>query len=160
VRQDATFCNPTAVLKVKGGLKGTLTFFAVGLVMPPGDALAFANAVCRLASDPALRERMGAAGYVYAQTHLDKEGSGLQPCLLHRLARQRIRANSASLTSWVSGSAAMPALIRASSSGVFKSIFRPSRSVKCVCTFAAFLAGSNSISFAKMVLTIIVFVNT
>jgi colanic acid biosynthesis glycosyl transferase WcaI len=44
-----------------------------GLVVPPEDPLAFAKAVRTLAEDPELRERLGAAGYVYAQAYLDKE---------------------------------------------------------------------------------------
>ena len=45
---------------------------AADLVMP-GDAVAFAYAVRALAGDRALRERLGAAGYLYAQEHLDRE---------------------------------------------------------------------------------------
>jgi colanic acid biosynthesis glycosyl transferase WcaI len=44
-----------------------------GLVVSPGDPLAFANAVQALANDPVLRERLGAAGFEYAQEHLDRE---------------------------------------------------------------------------------------
>jgi colanic acid biosynthesis glycosyl transferase WcaI len=44
-----------------------------GLVVPPGDPLAFANAVQTLATDPALRERLGAEGFLYAQQHLDRD---------------------------------------------------------------------------------------
>lgn len=43
-----------------------------GLVVPPEDAPAFANALQVLAADPALCERLGAAGLLYAQSHLDK----------------------------------------------------------------------------------------
>lgn len=44
-----------------------------GLVVPPDDAVAMANAVLALAADSALCERLGAAGFLYAQEHLDKE---------------------------------------------------------------------------------------
>ena len=44
-----------------------------GLVVPPEDPAALAQAVRTLAADPALRERLGAAGYLYAQAHLDRE---------------------------------------------------------------------------------------
>ena len=44
-----------------------------GLVVPPGDAVAFAQAVRALASSQVLREQLGAAGFLYAQAHLDKE---------------------------------------------------------------------------------------
>ncbi|WP_422617923.1 glycosyltransferase [Rhodoferax sp.] len=46
---------------------------ACGLVVPPEDALAFADALKSLAADPELRERLGGAGFLYAQAHLDKE---------------------------------------------------------------------------------------
>ncbi|MBC7619206.1 MAG: hypothetical protein H7293_09515 [Candidatus Saccharibacteria bacterium] len=41
-----------------------------GLVVPPEDAAALAQT---LAADPALRETLGAAGYLYAQAHLDSQ---------------------------------------------------------------------------------------
>ena len=44
-----------------------------GLVVPPGDAMAFAHAVRGLAGDRALRERLGAAGFLYAHEHLDRD---------------------------------------------------------------------------------------
>ena len=44
-----------------------------GLVVPPEDAAALAQAIQTLAADPALRESLGAAGYLYAQAHLDSE---------------------------------------------------------------------------------------
>ncbi len=44
-----------------------------GIVVPPGDAVAFAQALRTLAGDAPLRERLGAAGYLYAQTHLDRD---------------------------------------------------------------------------------------
>jgi colanic acid biosynthesis glycosyl transferase WcaI len=43
-----------------------------GLVVPPEDAVAFANAVRILAGDPVLCKRLGAAGYKYAKAHLDR----------------------------------------------------------------------------------------
>lgn len=46
---------------------------ACGLVVPPEDARAFAEAVRTLAQDSALRQQLGAAGYAYAQAHLDRE---------------------------------------------------------------------------------------
>ncbi len=44
-----------------------------GLVVPPEDAVAFANAVRMLAGNLALCQRLGAAGYEYAQAHLDRD---------------------------------------------------------------------------------------
>ena len=44
-----------------------------GLVVPPEDPQALATALCTLAADTALRERLGAAAYLHAHTHMDKE---------------------------------------------------------------------------------------
>jgi len=46
---------------------------ACGVVVPPGDAVAFAAAVQALAADADRREQLGAAGYLYAQAHLDQD---------------------------------------------------------------------------------------
>jgi colanic acid biosynthesis glycosyl transferase WcaI len=43
-----------------------------GLVVPPEAPQAMAQAVSALALDPELRERLGAAGYLYAGANLDK----------------------------------------------------------------------------------------
>jgi colanic acid biosynthesis glycosyl transferase WcaI len=44
-----------------------------GLVVPPEDPVAFAKAVQALAADPALRQRLGVAGFAYAKANLDRE---------------------------------------------------------------------------------------
>ena len=44
-----------------------------GLVVLPENAAALAQAIQMLAADSALRESLGAAGYLYAQAHLDSE---------------------------------------------------------------------------------------
>ena len=44
-----------------------------GMVVPPEDPAAFAEALKLLAADPVRCERLGAAGFLYAQAHLDKE---------------------------------------------------------------------------------------
>jgi colanic acid biosynthesis glycosyl transferase WcaI len=43
-----------------------------GLVVPPEQAVVFAEAIKQLASDAALRSRLGAAGRAYAVAHLDR----------------------------------------------------------------------------------------
>lgn len=42
-----------------------------GLVVPPGDASAFADAICQLADNAEQRDRLGAAGRAYAEQMLD-----------------------------------------------------------------------------------------
>lgn len=44
-----------------------------GMVVPPANASAFAQALRNLAFDAPLRERLGAAGYLYAKTHVDRD---------------------------------------------------------------------------------------
>jgi colanic acid biosynthesis glycosyl transferase WcaI len=44
-----------------------------GLVVPPEDPAALAQAVRTLAADPALRQQLGAAGHTYALAHLDRD---------------------------------------------------------------------------------------
>lgn len=43
-----------------------------GLVVPPEDSVAFANAILCLAQDKILRDKLGKAGRVYAEQHLDR----------------------------------------------------------------------------------------
>jgi len=44
-----------------------------GLVVPPENPAALAQAVRTLAADPALRQQLGAAGHAYALAHLDRD---------------------------------------------------------------------------------------
>lgn len=44
-----------------------------GLVVPPEDPAALAQAVQTLAADPALRQQLGAAGLAHARAHLDRD---------------------------------------------------------------------------------------
>ena len=55
-----------------------------GVIVPPGDDEAFAQALSALAQDPARRAALGAAGRSYAQDQLDRE-----PVLLRFEARAR-----------------------------------------------------------------------
>jgi len=53
------------VLGVEGEARDTLLDAGAGIAVPPGDAAALADAVCRLARDPALRMEMGKSGLAY-----------------------------------------------------------------------------------------------
>jgi len=46
---------------------------ACGLVVPPENPAAFSDALKLLAADPVLCERLGAAGFLYAQENLDRD---------------------------------------------------------------------------------------
>jgi len=56
-----------------------------GLVVPPGDARALADAIARLAQSPPQREAMGAAGRAFAEAELD------QDAILQRFERELLR---------------------------------------------------------------------
>jgi colanic acid biosynthesis glycosyl transferase WcaI len=62
-----------------------------GLVVPPGDARAMADAVLRLARDPALRHKLGMAARAAAETTYDRETvlGRLEEELASRLAAKR-----------------------------------------------------------------------
>ncbi len=66
----ATACEGTELHGVING--AGVASQVCGLTVPPGDADALAGAIMRLAADEALRERLGKAGFAYAQQHLDK----------------------------------------------------------------------------------------
>jgi glycosyltransferase involved in cell wall biosynthesis len=55
------------VLGVEGEARDTLLEAGAGIAIPPGDAAALADAVCRLAGDPALRTAMGESGAVFVR---------------------------------------------------------------------------------------------
>ncbi len=65
----ATAVAGTELANVVGGDGGS----ACGLVVAPDYVAAFALAVRTLAADPALRQRLGAAGHAYAQAYLDRD---------------------------------------------------------------------------------------
>jgi colanic acid biosynthesis glycosyl transferase WcaI len=69
-----------------------------GLVVPPGDAPALANAIAALAEQPMRRSILGAAGRAWAERHLDREAVylGMEAALLE-LALERSRAEKAAL---------------------------------------------------------------
>jgi len=64
-------CGLPVVATLNGGLCDVVDDGVTGLIVPPGDASDLAQALARYASDPALRERHGAAGRVRAERHFD-----------------------------------------------------------------------------------------
>lgn len=59
---EAMACGTPVVASDIGGLREIVLHGETGLLVPPGDAAALANAIRRLESDPALRRRLGDAG--------------------------------------------------------------------------------------------------
>jgi glycosyltransferase involved in cell wall biosynthesis len=59
---EAMACGKPVVASAVGGLADVVVHEETGLLVPPGDVAALRAALGRLIADPALRERMGAAG--------------------------------------------------------------------------------------------------
>lgn len=65
---EAGFCFRPVVATRVGGVAEVVADGETGLLVPPDDVPALAQALQRLADDPALRTRLGQAGHVRAQT--------------------------------------------------------------------------------------------
>jgi len=60
---DAMACSRAIVATTAGGIPEVVSDGETGLLVPPRDAHAMADAVVRLAGDAARREQMGTAGF-------------------------------------------------------------------------------------------------
>jgi glycosyltransferase involved in cell wall biosynthesis len=60
------------VLAIDGVIREVVEAAQAGICVPPGDADAIAEAVCRLASDPVRSNQMGNAGRDYVVTHFNR----------------------------------------------------------------------------------------
>jgi glycosyltransferase involved in cell wall biosynthesis len=60
------------VLGVEGEALDSLRDAGAGIAIPPGDATALVDAVCRLARDPALRTAMGESGQAYVRREFSR----------------------------------------------------------------------------------------
>jgi glycosyltransferase involved in cell wall biosynthesis len=70
---------------------------ATGFVVPPGDAAALQAALARLVADPALRERLGAAGQAHVRAHFTLDQMVRQvEHLYDALAGRKLRARPTS----------------------------------------------------------------
>jgi glycosyltransferase involved in cell wall biosynthesis len=66
VAAEAQACGVAVVASNDGGIPETIRDGESGILVPPGDVPAWADAITRLASDASLRARMGAAGRAQA----------------------------------------------------------------------------------------------
>jgi glycosyltransferase involved in cell wall biosynthesis len=70
---DAMACGKPVVATTVGGIPEVVAQGETGLLVPPRDPRAMADAITRLLSDRALRERMGAAGLARVRQHFSAE---------------------------------------------------------------------------------------
>lgn len=70
---DAMACGKPIVATRVGGIPEVVVDGETGLLVPPRDPAAIAEAVTRLLLDPDLRERMGAAGLARVRAHFSAE---------------------------------------------------------------------------------------
>lgn len=69
---EAMAASKPIVLGVEGEARDTLLDADAGVAIPPGDAVALANAVSKLARDPALRAAMGASGSAFVEREFNR----------------------------------------------------------------------------------------
>ena len=70
---DAMACGKPVVATTAGGMPEVVTDGETGILVPPRDDRAMADAITRLLNDEALRERMGAAGMSLANSRFSAE---------------------------------------------------------------------------------------
>ena len=73
---EASACGIPVLVTESGGLPDVVQSESTGVLIPENDPAAMAAAIHRLLQDPALRERMGRQGAVYAQEHFGWETVG------------------------------------------------------------------------------------
>jgi glycosyltransferase involved in cell wall biosynthesis len=82
-----------AVATRVGGVPEVVDDGVTGFVVPPGDSAALRAALARLVADPALRERLGAAGQAHVRAHFTLEQMVRQvEHLYDALAGRKLRA--------------------------------------------------------------------
>jgi hypothetical protein len=81
------------VAAARGELMKLVQDARAGIVVPPGDPVALAEACRRLLAAPALREELGSSGRRFVETHLGPERSGAEwhDCLRAAIAQREAR---------------------------------------------------------------------
>jgi glycosyltransferase involved in cell wall biosynthesis len=77
------------VLGVEGEARDTLLRSGGGIAVPPGDAAALADAVCRLARNPALRQLMGESGAAFVRREFSRRVWASRYLMVSRTSAQR-----------------------------------------------------------------------
>src|SRR5690606_7751087 len=78
VNIEAMACGRPVVSTNRGGPAETVIDGETGYLVPPGDAAALASRVIKLLHDPALRQRMGAAGRQRVEAHFSGAANAAQ----------------------------------------------------------------------------------
>jgi glycosyltransferase involved in cell wall biosynthesis len=71
--QEAMAAGRAVIASAVGGVPEAVRDGVTGLLVPPSDPAALADAIRRLLADPALAQRMGAAGRVRAEQEFSYE---------------------------------------------------------------------------------------
>ena len=90
---EAMACGTPVVASCVGGMASTVMHEQTGLLVPVGDAQAFAQAIIRVVAAPALRDTLGAAGVQRAQTYAWARIGERNLQLYHRLMRRQSPAS-------------------------------------------------------------------
>ncbi len=69
---DYMAAGKPVILAIEGVIKDVIENAGAGIPVPPGDALALAEAIQRLADDPLLARQMGQQGRIYVESHFDR----------------------------------------------------------------------------------------
>ena len=89
---DAMACGKPIVATTAGGIPKSCRTAETGLLVPPRDHHAMADAIVRLLKDEALRERMGDAGLSLAHAKFSAERMVRRRCSVYKAcAEQRSR---------------------------------------------------------------------
>ena len=84
---EAMAAGRPIVLAVEGEARETLLAAGAGIAIPPGNAAALGDAVCRLARDAALRAAMGESGRAYVGREYSRRvWAGRYLTLLHAVS--------------------------------------------------------------------------
>jgi glycosyltransferase involved in cell wall biosynthesis len=93
---EAMACGVPLVATTAGAFPEVIDDGVTGLLVPPGDATALADAIARLMSDAALRRRMGEAGRARIEDHFTWRQTALKTAALYEeivAYRPRARAD-------------------------------------------------------------------
>ncbi len=89
---EAMFCGTPVVGSRSGGIADIVSDGETGLLVPPGNALALADAFERVLSDESYAERLGRAGQAHVRSHFDPDACVEKMVAVYRsvLAHRRL----------------------------------------------------------------------